>query len=136
MLLLRQLQANDTQFIYDSWLKAIRHSNKNDHLINDVYYPEQRKRIEEILSIADVIIACNEQDQDQIFGYIVFKKPNILYYGHVKGPFRRMGIFNTMMQAAFKVQLEKQQKLYTENPTKLARAIRPKYNFVFKEKIK
>jgi ribosomal protein S18 acetylase RimI-like enzyme len=136
VILLRDCKEADESFIYDSWLRNHRHSKSNDHLDNDTYYTQQRALISQYIKEGSVVIACNEEDPSQIFGYIVFKKPNSLYYIFVKLAFRKMGVANLLMYSAFELVIKEKKTIFCNHSNHLFYTFKPKYNLVFKEKIK
>ncbi len=90
---IRAAEESDLNFIYSSWLKAMRRTT--GHIDKEVFYPNHRRLVEALIDKSQILIACSDEDQNQIFGYLVkeerFKVP-ILHFLYVKSPFRRMGI--------------------------------------------
>jgi len=101
----RPMMESDTSFIYSSWLKSYRNSPFAQHMVNDVYYDNYKLAIKEVLErpTTQVIMACNVDDPDQIFGYVVLEavgEAKLLHYVYVKYPNRKLGIAKTMLQVA------------------------------------
>ncbi len=90
-IMLRELEKDDESFIYSSWLRSYRSSPISTHMINDIYFDNHKKIIEELLSKANVIIACNPEDPSQIYGFICYEDTTV-HYLYVKYPFRKMGL--------------------------------------------
>ena len=94
-IMLRVGDKSDTSFIFSSWLKSYRNSAFARNISNTIYFSEHHDIIENLLACSDVVVACNKNDQSQIYGYIVASKINdklTVHYIYVKHPFRRMGI--------------------------------------------
>lgn len=92
---IRQYQPSDFNFIAHSFLRSQRGSREARHMIDSVYYPAYKERLETMLRISDVYVVCAEADTDQIAGYLVTSKIgdwDVVHYLYVKHPFRRMGI--------------------------------------------
>ncbi len=96
---LRPVKKEDVPFIFNSWLKSYRDASQVAGVPNTLYYAEQHRIIEEILSnsATRVIIACSPDDHDQMFGYVVYKAPladtNLcVHWIYVKHSFRMFGI--------------------------------------------
>lgn len=136
MILIREPNNADVSFIFDSWLRSYRRAFANVALSCEDYYPAQRAKVEAILQKATVLVAANEHDPDQIFGYIVFKHPNSLHYVFIKHLFRRMGICERLMQAAFSEAITQSRPIYTDHSTYKLPVLKKKFNLVFKETIR
>ena len=95
---LRPKQADDESFIYSSWLRSYRSSPIVTHMNNDVYYDNHKLVIKKLLEISDVMIACNPEDPDQIYGFICYE-PGIIHYLYVKYPFRKMGLAKYLLSS-------------------------------------
>jgi hypothetical protein len=92
---LRPANEEDVNFIFNSWLKSFRNSAFARHIPNSIYYTEQHKLIEKLVKNFSVIIACNDEDASQVYGWICAGEvQNIfcLHYIYVKHSFRSMGI--------------------------------------------
>jgi GNAT superfamily N-acetyltransferase len=91
----RDVTNNDLSLVFDSWLKEYRLSPFGVQVESDVYYPNYRKHVGRIIRASDVTIACNPEDEDQIYGYAVHRligDIRVVSWLFVKAPFRAMGI--------------------------------------------
>ncbi len=91
----RPYKEQDFNFIANSYLKSYRSGPEAKHMVNDVYFPEYKDRLQTMLKDGKVTIVCAESDEDQIIGYAIHSSLHawgILHYVYVKYPFRRMGI--------------------------------------------
>lgn len=97
---LRPATAEDVSFIFNAWLKSYKHSPFGRDITNTIFYAEHHKVIERLLKKFDTIIACNPDDENQIYGFInagfvdgIF----CLNYIYVKHTFRNLGIGKTLL---------------------------------------
>lgn len=96
----RPANEEDISFIFSSWLKSFRNSQFAKNLVNSVYFTEHHKVIEKIVKSSHVIVACNEQDTSQIYGWICAQQVDgifCLHYIYVKHPFRKMGLARALI---------------------------------------
>jgi hypothetical protein len=103
---IRPVSAGDVSFIYNSWLKSYRDSPQVKSIPNTLYYAEHHAVIENIFKSPNctIGIACNPEEQDQIYGYLVgdildrITKVQasgyvaVVHWLYVKHPFRMNGI--------------------------------------------
>jgi GNAT superfamily N-acetyltransferase len=127
---LRPANEEDIPFIFSSWLKSFRSSLFASKLVNSVYFTEHHKVIEKIVKNSHVIVACNDQDPTQIYGYIVAGTVDsifCLHYVYTKHPFRRMGIARLLIN--FFEHSKDLAGIYTHH-TRAMDDIAPKFNLV------
>lgn len=97
-LLVRPSTAADAAFILDSWLKSYR--TALDHVPGPIYWRFQRETVERLLSRSEVLVACNPESPEQVFGYAVAESRGpvrVIHYLYVKHPFRGMGIGRSLL---------------------------------------
>lgn len=97
---LRDPLETDIDFLFNSWLKSYRHSNECNAMNNEVFFKRFGKIITKILGDSTIIVACNPDDQDQIYGYLAYKTLDdvfVLHYIYVKYPYRKLGIAKKML---------------------------------------
>mgnify|MGYP003554370674 CR=1 FL=1 len=101
---LRQNYEPDNDFIYNSWLKSYRKSEPE--MSNLIYYESFKKNIESILKRSNVVIACNEINNNDIIGYVVFESldPVVIHYIYVKFMNRQLGVGGTLVKIAKGIQ--------------------------------
>jgi len=99
--------ANDTDidFITSSWLNSFRDGYFNATVPNRVYYNQHHKVLERLVPSSTILVACNSERPQQIFGWLCFQVVDnvlILHYVYVKNMFREQGIaarlFNYVME--------------------------------------
>ncbi len=92
---IRKAQRSDVPFITSSWLKSNRDGFMVRSVPNTVYYHQHHKILEAIMPNGIVIVACNEEDPDQILGWCcaeVVDTALVIHYIYIKQPFRKFGI--------------------------------------------
>jgi GNAT superfamily N-acetyltransferase len=107
---IREVMHGDEAFIFSSWIKSYRDSIKELGILRpirpDIYYSGQHIKIEEIIKRgATILIASEEEDPTQIYGWVCFEgmPPDaILHFVYVKANFRRMGLGSTLINEAIK----------------------------------
>lgn len=113
LITIRKMKETDIPYIYSSWLEDYLSSHfiKQKHqtralqthialMPRELYYKEQRARIDRIIKKSIVYVACNTEDEEQIFGYIVFREVGnltILSWIYVRPVYRGFGIANKLM---------------------------------------
>lgn len=110
---IRQGAVSDLALIRNSWTKSYgKHSPAGDcragswaRIPQAVYEYEQHRLIGRLLERALVLVACNPEDADQIFGYIVAEQQEqpVYHYLYVKDSFRKLGIATQLYGAAAQV---------------------------------
>ena len=127
----RQATVDDANFIFNSWLKSYRHSHFSRMISNTIYYTEQHKILEKLVKECKTVVACSEDDPNQLYGYINAGTIDgflVINYIYVKHSFRNMGIGKALLD------------LFEHNPetaavytmhTRIADRLAPKYNMVF-----
>jgi len=91
----------DLPLIFNSWLKAYKHSSRfAQRITNEVYYKYHHAVIERILARgASVLVATPSDDSQTILGYLVAEQLDVptLHFTYVKAPFRRFGIARQLL---------------------------------------
>lgn len=86
----------DYGYILQTWSKEYHKQFPFNFIPNSIYIPSQTKLINNILSKATTIVACLDDDPDQIVGYLIYEfygdNTFIIHWGNIKGIFRRLGV--------------------------------------------
>lgn len=99
--MVRPATASDLGFIFNSWLNSYKESAYGGkYQTKPVFFANHKPIVQAIVASADALVACNPDEHDQIFGYIVFNRPNVVHYTYVKHSFRKFGIAKTLFQHA------------------------------------
>ncbi len=99
---IRPANAEDVPFIFNAWLKSYRSSEFAKNIQGEIYYHEHHKVIEEILKTNNVLVACNNEDPSQIYGFMCAgftQNVFTVHYVYTKHTFRRMGIASALVKA-------------------------------------
>lgn len=97
---IRPMQPSDNNLIYNSWLKSYGESSDVSGEKKNLYYLRQKKLIDSILSRASVLIICNPEDEDQVYGYLVYEylaDNFILHWAYVKYTYRHLRLFKGLL---------------------------------------
>lgn len=100
---IRLAKPEDFNFVANSYLKSYRCSPEARPMINDIYYPEYKTRLEYMTRTATILVACATDDEDQIFGYLITSLVGnypLVHYVYVKAPFRCLGIAKSLAHVA------------------------------------
>jgi len=127
----RAATQEDVGFIFNSWLKSYRNSQFSRFISNTVYFTEHHKVIERLVQENKVIVACDEKDSNQLFGYICAGNVEgffICHYIYVKHTYRNMGLGKELLnQFSHDASTA---GLYTHH-TRIADRLAPRYNLVY-----
>lgn len=96
----RPVKPSDMNFVYNAWLKSHRNSPSCKAMNNDLYYNHQKDVIESILEHSTIIVACNEADEDQIYGFCVYNNNDViptLHYIYNKYTYRKLGLATALI---------------------------------------
>jgi GNAT superfamily N-acetyltransferase len=118
MIHIRDATTKDLNFITSSWAQS--------------YYPQcglgfedykhyQNILINNIITNSINTIACDEQDHDHIFGYIIhdmYMNEPVIHYTYVKALYRRMGIAKALMNEV--LGNDHEYYIYTHRPEKIS----------------
>lgn len=99
-ILLREGMESDANFVIDSWCGSYRHNIVFGAIPKDIYFKNYRKFTVKILGVSRLIVACNPEDKEQIYGYLVYRVIGdmpVLSYMFVKQAFRKFGIATMML---------------------------------------
>ena len=92
----------DIPFIFNSWLKAFRNARAVSEISQNVYFSEQHKLIEKLLSRGKTLVISNSNDPATIYGYICYEYVQnifVLHFVYIKHDFRTLGLFTELMKA-------------------------------------
>lgn len=96
----RKADDGDISFIYSSWLKSYAAQNKDQPKIT--VYKMHRKVVQRLLEDGITLVACMEDDPDQVLGWLCAQRiPKFLvvHYCYVKAPYRRFGLARALIDA-------------------------------------
>ena len=97
----RAATSQDVPLIYSDWLRSYRRSPLTKHVPSAVYYSQHRALIDNLASRSRVVVLCNPDDTNQVYGWMCFElTPDvlILHYLYVKEDFRGFGLAKALVQ--------------------------------------
>jgi len=101
-ILLRNANKRDVPFITNSWLKSFReYGYFNISIGNRTYFMKHHMLLEELIPRSIMIMAVNEENPDQILGWVCAEVVNtalVIHYLYIKGPFRGFGIARALYE--------------------------------------
>jgi len=118
----------DAAMVYSDWLRSHAGANKNQAKFE--VYDLHRPIVERLMEESVTLIACHEDDSDQVFAWVCgVKVPEFLavHYAFCKQPFRAYGITKTLLSLGFGY--NKKQVLVHSHKTHLARELRKEKNW-------
>lgn len=94
---IRDPKGDDLAFVLNSWLKSARSVGPAKLMTNETYYGGFRDECVRKLDDGYVLVACNPEDEDQIYGWIAASN-GVIHYLYVKLPFRNYGIGKALVR--------------------------------------
>lgn len=88
---IREMNSDDVNFVYNSWLKSFRNSLEAMNQTNEVYYDNHKNLIEKLLNKSNVNIIHPADDPSHILGFMC-SEGNIVHYIYIKYNYRKLGI--------------------------------------------
>ena len=115
---LRRFESTDIDFFYSSFIKSYSKSGFGRSVPANLYYDGMRRRVNRLLGDKNngVIIACDPQVPEMIYGWLLFGRNNIIHYIYVKANYRLQGIASMLVGAAIE---ELEPVLYTHRPNEI-----------------
>ena len=98
---IRPLKAEDVPFIIHSWLNTLRYEYPFRYMETPLksFFSQLQARIKDHMAEIPALVATNTEDDDQIFGYLVYE-PGIIHFAYTKEPFRRLKVFKRLQESA------------------------------------
>jgi ribosomal protein S18 acetylase RimI-like enzyme len=100
---IRKATEEDVSFIFNSWLKSYRDSAFAKSITNTIYFNEHHKLLEDLLKTCNVLVACNNENPADIYGYSVTETVEgffVLHFVYIKHTYRQLGLGKKLMQEA------------------------------------
>lgn len=99
---IRGLLPGDIPFITSTWLKTYRNASRlKDVTLEGLYFNEHNKLINQSLNTSKILMACDPEDKEHVFGYLVgVNRPygDFLHYIYTKKVFREQGIAGDLIK--------------------------------------
>ena len=98
----RSFKETDRDFIIKSVLFSFMNGSKEIQKINrDSYMHGHNKVLNNLLDKCDCLIACDPEDSDLIYGFVIFGETptyDILHYIYVRKPFRKNAYAKSLLE--------------------------------------
>lgn len=95
----RQSRDDDRAFILSTWLRSYKGRGMSYGVDADAYYAGERIVAERLLDAYGATIACADDDDDVIYGWVV-ADGQIVHYGYVKRELRHAGLEECLLSEA------------------------------------
>lgn len=106
-IVLREATSEDFNYIKSSWLRSSRKNPEFKYMKDEVFYPNHGIVVGDILYSSQQLVVSYVEDPKIIIGYIVFEIDEdfslIVHWASVKNTFRKMGIYNHMLDNALQI---------------------------------
>lgn len=96
---IRKAGSEDIDYITSTWLRSVYDYQKRD-MKKDVFFPNHNRLIKERLPFLKCLVACNPEDENQIYGYVVYNNPKTLHFAYTKSYYRKLSVFKKLMDEA------------------------------------
>jgi GNAT superfamily N-acetyltransferase len=96
--IVRKADPADMNFILNSFLRSQRSNKRFENVINEIYFPEQTRVMHSMLRGSKVLVICNSEHPDHLFGYVVGSPDKTTHFIYVKHPYRKMGLGRKLME--------------------------------------
>lgn len=97
----REKTKADEPYILNAWIRSARDYAPYRSVRSEVFFPLQQAIINKILARSNVVIACHQEEPEQIFGFIVYEILHdeycVIHWINVKQPFRNLGIASVLV---------------------------------------
>lgn len=100
-IMIRPVSSKDIPFIYSTMLKSL-HTDTilGKSMRSSLFFKEYRCVIDDLLFDSSVLVACDPEASEVIYGYLIYQKPNIIHYSFTKQAFRKLKIQSRLIQYA------------------------------------
>lgn len=123
---IRSVRPGDEPFIINSYLNSYRSSPLVSSVPKGFYYSNQTEVIKLLMAESAAKVACNPEDEDQIYGYVLASETSEFVFCHwvyIKGPFRRFGVATKLLadlpqKTAFYTHFNEFQELFKKHKAK------------------
>lgn len=98
---IRPANPADLSFIYSTMLKSLRFDSEIGKSVrSNVFFREYRLVLDQILLNSETLIACDQQDPEVIYAYLIYKLPDVIEYAFTKQAFRNLGLQNKLYKSS------------------------------------
>lgn len=94
---IREAILEDVPFIMATWLRSYLSDMKHPKPARPIYFKRHHELIERNQHRFNAIIACSQDDENLILGYIVYDEKDVIQYAYVKEVYRKLGVFTKLL---------------------------------------
>jgi hypothetical protein len=97
----RLANVDDMAFIHASWSSSERANTSAVLVPNNVYYADERNKINHLLNVSTTMVVHVEGKPDTLLGFMTYQytvNHQIIHYAFVKSPFRQYGILSNLIE--------------------------------------
>jgi hypothetical protein len=124
---LRDAKKEDIAFITSTWMRALWGSKSYKNIKKSIFMDEHHAMIHDRMKKMLCTIACDPENENVIFGYIVYSKPNVIHFAYTKGAFRNFGICRQLIEDSFK----EESKFIVTHTTDYTRDLSGKFDLTY-----
>jgi len=119
---IRQPRSSDLNFIFSSFSKSMKNeSDIGKACRSRVFFTEFQKVIDRLLNKSSVLIACANEVENTILGYLIYEPDLCIHYAWVRPTCRKYDIARDLVKQAFPKDKEIQFTLNTTDAKKIAK---------------
>lgn len=100
-IMFREMEEDDKNFVFSSWLRSYRDSNCGKEQTTDSFFRIHSKVLTKHIPKFNVIIACDDSNKKSIMGFCCFSRTvaNIclVHYVYIKKTYRQVGVAQSLI---------------------------------------
>lgn len=90
----------DEAYVLGTWLNSYANNADVRSIPKPIYYIQQRLRIMRILNHIEtyILVCCDKETPEVIYGYAVCQAPNIIHYIYTKGSYKNTSVARSLLE--------------------------------------
>lgn len=96
----RKFEDGDSDFVLSTWANSQSCVSPNNRCRKGEFIRMHKHFIRSRLHLFNIVIACNQECSDQIYGFIVYSK-NCVHFIYVKSTYQKMRVASSLMSHCF-----------------------------------
>jgi hypothetical protein len=100
----RKATQDDIRFICSTWLKSQRRQGDRTLITNNIYFENEAKKVNRILSKSETIMIVNNQDLSHLFGFCTYELLGdlfVIHFAYVKSAYQRFGLMKNLLHEIY-----------------------------------
>jgi len=97
---IRPVAPTDYGYILQTYTKSLHQTHPLNFIPNQIFFPFYTEIINKLLTSSTTLVACIDDDPDQIVGYMIGHHHNtsvVIHWATTKGIFRRLGVMKALL---------------------------------------